>query len=479
MIKLVGKKVGEDCVKTRVVATIGPSSSDKETLKKMAKAGMAVARVNFSHGAHEMHAEVIKRIRDVSKETGIPVAILQDLCGPKIRLGNLPEPVKLVKDSIIKLAIGQHPEAELFTDFEPLPDLVKKDDTILMNDGYVELLALEVTKEIITCKVIVPGTVSARKGINLPDSDTAIEVFTPKDRKDLEFGLQQNVDMVAMSFVDSAKNLIPVKKLMEEYSRVVPVIAKIERPVALTNIEEIMDAFDGIMIARGDLGVEVPPEEVPIIQKKLTKYSNARNKLVITATQMLESMINNPRPTRAEASDVSNAILDGSDLVMLSGETAVGEYPVRSIQMMKRIARTTEGSLLYTYAKDIEKKEVDYTEAIARSAAKIAKDLNAKYILVFSFTGFTALRISKYRPHCPVFAFSSQPDVVTLMSSYWGVWPHLIPPTKQTDDMIREGENILKEKNLVNKGDLIITVSGNAPMKGATNMLKISQFDIG
>lgn len=478
MINLISHKVNENCVKTRIVATIGPSSSDKSTLTEMAKAGMSVARLNFSHGDYNHHREVIKHIREVSQEQGIPIAILQDLCGPKIRLGDLPEPIELKQNSMITLAIGKQPNAELYTDFQDLSRMVTPGDTILLNDGYIELLTIDVSPTRITCRVIVPGIVTSRKGINMPDSDVQTKVFTDKDHKDLTFGLQHGVDMVALSFVDSPDNLLPAREIMKQLSREVPIIAKIERPIALKNIEAIMNAFDGIMIARGDLGVEVPPEEVPIIQKNLVKLANIKNKLVITATQMLESMIQNPRPTRAEASDVSNAILDGSDLVMLSGETASGLYPVRTISMMKRIARTTEGSQLYLYAQDLEKKDFNYTEAITRSAAKIAKDLNAKYILVFSFTGNTALRISKYRPHCPVFALSSQPDVVTIMSSFWGIWPHLIPPTTQIDEMIHSGEEVLLNKGLVEKGDLIITLSGRAPMKGATNMLKISKIGL-
>jgi pyruvate kinase len=474
MIKPVGKK--NKFVKTKIIATMGPSCKNEKVLLKMVKTGMSVVRLNFSHGSHDLHREAIKKIRNISEGEDIPVAILQDLSGPKIRLGQLPKPVELNKNQLIKLSVEKDQEAHLYTDFKPILDIVKKDESILVDDGNIELLVKDVQPSYVICRVKVPGIATSRKGINLPETDIKIPVFTEKDKSDLEFGLEQGVDLVAMSFVESSRDFLPIKEMMEKFSREVPVIAKIERPIALTNIEGIMDVFDGIMVARGDLGVEVPLEEVPVMQKKLIHLANMKNKLVITATQMLESMIDNPLPTRAEASDVSNAILDGSDAVMLSGETAVGRYPVKAVEMMRRIAQTTESSQLYHYSKEQKKDDFNHTEAIVRSAAKIAKDLKAKYIFVYSFSGNTALRLSKYRPHCPVFAFTSQNDVVIKMASYWGIFPYFIPLSPNTDEMIRKGEELLRNKKLVKLGDLVITVSGRSPMKGATNMLKISKF---
>ena len=372
--------------------------------------------------------------------------------------------------------MGKDPETPFYTDYKQLVNIVKKNETLLVNDGYIELKVADIHPAYLLCKVKVPGIVTSRKGINLPESDEPIPVFTEKDRRDLGFGLEQGVDLVAMSFVDSPLNMIPIRETMEKFSLEVPVIAKIERPVALTHINEIMDAFAGVMVARGDLGVEVPPEEVPRIQKELIRLANRKNKLVITATQMLESMIQNPRPTRAEASDVSNAILDGSDAVMLSGETAVGQYPVQAVRMMRRIAQATEGSKLYRYSLEQPKEIFNHTEAIARSAVQIAKDLEAKYIFVFSFSGDTALRLSKYRPHCPVFAFSPQKDVVVKMAAYWGISPHLLPLTTNTDEMMQRGEEVLYNQRKLKPGDLVITVSGQTPLRGATNMLKISTW---
>jgi len=461
-------------LKTKIVATIGPASSDELILRKMMQRGMSIARLNFSHGSYEDHKKTLELIRKISKDIEVPVAVLQDLSGPKIRLSEMDNPVVLKKNSIISLSVDSSIEADLYTEFLLLPKLVKKQDTILLDDGYIELEVVKVKKTIVDCKVKVAGVAKSHKGINLPCSSMSIPVFTEKDKQDLAFGIENGVDYIAMSFVDSPDNIKPVRAMIEKSNLTIPIIAKIERPVALNRIEKIIDAFDGIMIARGDLGVEVSPEFVPIIQKKLIDMANSRNKITITATQMLESMINNPRPTRAEASDVSNAIFDGSDAVMLSGETAVGKYPVKAVEMMKKIAIATECSNLYHYLP--KKSDIESTEAIVKSAVEIAGELKVKYIIVYSFSGNTALKISKYRPPCPVYAFSSQERVVERMNAFWGVYPYHIEHTKSTDEMIIEGENLLKKKKLVQKGDRVIIISGINPKKGATNMLKLSKI---
>lgn len=477
MINQIKKKKGfSNYLKTKIVATIGPASSNETTLQRMIKHGMSVARLNFSHGSYDDHLKNIKSIRNLSKTLNIPVAILQDLCGPKIRLSRMDNPVELKKGKTITLAADASLKADLYTDFKELPQLVEPNDTVLIDDGYIELKVLSVDSRSITCRVTVPGLAKSRKGINLPDTSVSIPVFTTKDKEDLAFGLAQGIDMVAVSFVESAENIIPIREMMETYAheRDIPVIAKIERPAALKNIEKILEAFDGIMIARGDLGVEIPPEEVPVIQKKLINMANDRNKLVITATQMLESMISNPRPTRAEASDVSNAILDGTDAVMLSGETAAGKYPVESVEMMKRIALTTENSLLYNYVIEREKDFFSYTEAIVKSASEMADDLKAKAILVFTRSGNTALLLSQYRPRCPILAFTPHEDAVMKMAAYWGVSPHFIEFVEHTDEMILRGEEHVRKEGMVKPGDLVITVAGVTRMKGATNMLRVS-----
>ncbi len=476
MIRPISKKQNfSRFLKAKIVATVGPSSADEATLLRMIKNGMSVARLNFSHGSHEAHLEVIERIRHISKKEGYPVAILQDLCGPKIRLSQMVEPVALKRNQVIKLSVDKSADADLFTDFFELPSVVKKGDAILLDDGYIELIALEVLADHVVCRVKVPGLAKSRKGINLPDMTASIPVFTPKDREDLAFGLEKGVDLVALSFVETRSDIEPIREMIEASRGNPMVIAKIERPAALRNIQGIVKAFDGIMVARGDLGVEMAPEEVPVFQKKLIHLANTENKLVITATQMLESMIGNPRPTRAEASDVANALMDGSDAVMLSGETAAGKYPVKAVNMMKRIALTMENSLLYDYTVQRQKEQISHTEAIAESATKIASDLKAKCIMVYTLSGNTALLLSKFRPPCPILAFSPYMESVWKMAAYWGVSPHCIDFTPYTDEMILLGEEHVKGEKLVKSGDLVITIAGVTRMKGATNMLRISK----
>ena len=477
MIRQVGKKRGfSKYLKTKIVATIGPASSNEKTLRRMIKNGVSIARLNFSHGSHDDHRRVIETLRKISENQNTPIAILQDLSGPKIRLAKLKEPVTLKKNKLVTLSVNPSLDAELYTDFKELPQLVNANDTILLDDGYIELRAHEIRKDAVKCRVIVPGIAKSRKGINLPDASVSIPVFTAKDREDLAFGLEQGVDMVAMSFVENAGDITPIREMVNRLSpnREVPVIAKIERPSALQNIEKIIDTFDGIMIARGDLGVEVAPEEVPVIQKKIIRMTNFENKLVITATQMLESMMSNPRPTRAEASDVSNAILDGTDAVMLSGETAAGKYPVQAVEMMKRIALTTENSNLYPYFIDRKKEHFSLTEAIVKNASELAEDLQAKVIMVYTHSGKTALLLSQYRPRCPILAFTPHRDTVNRMAAYWGVSPHYIEFVASTDEMIHRGEEHAKTKGLIKPGDHVVTAAGVTLMKGATNMLRVS-----
>ena len=464
-------------IQTKIVATIGPASMGEVVLAKMIRSGMSVARLNFSHGNHDTHRQVIQMVRKVAAEEGKPVAILQDLCGPKIRLTEMADPVPVKLNDTIRLSVSEKNDADIYTDFEDLANIVDAGETILIDDGYLELKVIRVEGQVIICRVMTEGLIKSRKGINLPDLSVSIPVFTEKDKIDLKFGLDQDVDMVALSFVDAGTNIAPVREMIKKVGKKIPVIAKVERPRALEKIDGIIDAFDGIMIARGDLGVEVAPERVRIVQKELIQKANRENKLVITATQMLESMIENPRPTRAEASDVSNAILDGSDAVMLSGETAVGKYPVRAVDMMGRIACRTEKSDLYRH-RWLERKAVhhNHTEAIVKSAAEISSTLGARYILVFSFTGVTALLLSKFRPCCPIIAFTPNEEVVRRMASYWGVIPQRMDFTAHTDEMILRGEELLEARGLVDNGDLVVTVAGVTPMRGATNMLRISEI---
>ena len=471
--------IEKDCntIQTKIVATIGPASLNEDVLARMIESGMSVARLNFSHGDYPTHEKVINMVRKVAAEEGKPVAILQDLSGPKIRLIEMDEPLQVKRDQTIRLGVHESVEADIYTAFEALVEVVHAGDTILIDDGYIELRVESVEERILICKVMTEGLIKSRKGINLPDLSVSIPVFTEKDKKDLQFGLAHDVDLVAMSFVDDGSNIEPIRDMMRKAGKKIPVIAKVERPRALSNIDGIISAFDGIMIARGDLGVEVAPERVPLIQKELIQRANRENKLVITATQMLESMIENPRPTRAEASDVSNAILDGSDAVMLSGETAVGKYPARAVDMMSRIACRTEKSELYR-RRWLERKagQNNPTESIVKSAAQISSTLGARYILVFSFSGVTALLLSKFRPCCPIIAFTPNEEVVRRMAAYWGVIPQRMDFTTHTDEMILRGEELLEARGLVDDGDLVVTVAGVTPMRGATNMLRISEI---
>lgn len=462
---------------TKIICTIGPSSNSEDVLKRMIKNGMSVARLNFSHGTHEDKRSAILRIRSVSAELGIQVAILADLSGPKIRTGNIKNPVIVKKNSVVELGITKGTGKELYTDFKDFGGLVKKKDRVLVDDGMIEMRVISVEKNHVNLKVLNSGVIRSHKGINLPDAGFSIKVFTKKDKEDLKFAIANSVDIVAMSFVDSPGNIIPARRVLKTLKTDIPVIAKIERPQALKNIESIVETFDGIMIARGDLGVEVPLEDVPFIQKKLIKMTSKEKKIVITATQMLESMVRSPMPTRAEVTDVTNAILEGSDLVMLSGETAIGDYPERTVDTMRKIAITTEKSSLFKYASHEMGACSGFNEVIAKGAAEIAMDLKADSIMVFSYSGSTALLLSKFRPPCPIYAFSPNKDVVTRMASFWGVTPVFVEFSSHTDEMISRGEKILKEMKLIGRGDILVTVAGETPMKGATNMVKLLRVE--
>jgi pyruvate kinase len=465
--------------KTKIVATIGPSSSSRAVLRKMISAGMNVARLNFSHGEYAKHEKVIQHIRSLSKEMDKPVAILMDLQGPKIRTGTLEkgEPVLLKRNAIVRITTKDIPggTAELFsTAYKKLPKDVGAGDTILLDDGLIELRVLSTTRDTVKCKVVQGGILNEHKGINLPGIPVSVPSLTEKDRMDLEFGIREAVDYIALSFVRRANDLKRVKSILKDGAARIPVIAKIEKPEAVSNLDAILDVADGVMIARGDLGVEMRPEEVPTIQKRIIRRAIAVNKPVITATQMLETMIARPVPTRAEASDVANAIIDGTDAVMLSGETAVGKYPVRTVRMMSKIATEAEGSPFMHYNLQFERDPKDLiTHAVAQSATNILHELNAKAILAFSVSGRTSKLISRQRPAKPVFSFSPSVEVFKRLSLVWGIVPFLIPPMSDAKQIIQAGEDILLKKKLLKQEDLIIVVTGLALKTGSTNMIKI------
>ena len=455
--------------KAKIVATLGPASHTVESIQRLMLAGMNVARLNFSHGSHEEHAGFIQTLRSVSEGLNHPLSILQDLQGPKIRVGDLPQPIDLAAgDSVTLYAQEDRPPGgkglAIPVDFPELFLLVHGGERILMDDGHVELKVDRVEARTLRARITVGGNLTSHKGINLPGVALTIPGFTEKDRSDLEFGISHNVDMVAMSFVRTAGDVTVVRKAMEDINKegLCPLlIAKLERPEALDNLDEILEVSDGVMVARGDLGVELPPERVPIAQKRIILEANRCRKLVITATQMLDSMIVNPLPTRAEASDVANAIFDGTDAVMLSGETASGAYPVESVTMMDRIVREAETNFPdWGRFKASDSATEDDAIAITRAACELAHDLNVSAIAVFTQTGRTALLMSKMRPLVPIFAFTPVRQVHQRLAGMWGVDPYIVPMGATLRDMVNTADDTLVGADLVRKGKQVVVISG-------------------
>lgn len=457
----------------KIVCTLGPSSNTKETIKALVKAGMNVARLNFSHGTHDDHSHLIDIIRDTSDEMGVPLTILQDLQGPKLRIGKLPQ-------GIINLKAGDQvtlsssktfvtDQKDIFIPFE-VPDLhkaVKPGNHILLDDGHLEMEVQSITGDRIEAVVILGGDLKSNKGVNLPGANLTFPSFTEKDRADLEFGLSKHVDMVAISFVKNAGDVVAVRDAIRDLApdpaaRKTPIIAKLERPEALENLDEIMAVTDGVMVARGDLGVEMSPAGVPIAQKEIIANANAHARLVITATQMLDSMINNPRPTRAEATDVANAVFDGTDAVMLSGETAAGKYPLESVQMMDAIIRKAEENRL-RWGKPVLESELQTTSdavSITRAAKALAEDRNVVAIIVFTQSGRTARLMSKARPDVPILAFTPEMTTYHQMGLFWGVTPLLVPHADTLETMIKHVETALATTTDLQAGQQVIVISG-------------------
>ncbi len=457
--------------KTKIVATIGPSSLKEDVIYEMISKGMRVARLNFSHGDRKFQKNAIEMIRRVSDRLEIPVAILADLQGPRLRVGDLKEDIVLKEGETVELFdIGK---CGIEIPFSVIFEGIKEGDRILFDDGRIKILITEKGKDKLKGKVIQGGRLKARKGINLPDTELSLPALTEKDIEDLKFALEEGIDIVALSFVKDGSDVHEVRKVLRDKD--LPVIAKIERPVAYKNIDSILENFDGVMVARGDLGVEMEIEMIPILQKEIIKKANQKGKLVITATQMLESMVENPVPTRAESTDIANSILDGTDALMLSGETAVGKYPSKAVEYMAKIANATEENLRIDSFCCPE--EMTPAFSISSASVRVAKDVNAKLIMVFSVSGATAIIISKMRPVCPVIAFTPEESVRRKLSAYWGVFPLLLKTHASTDQMIEIGEKILKDKGLVRKDETIVIVAGKTPAKGATNMLKVERIE--
>lgn len=467
-------------IRTKIVATLGPASSSREKIENLILAGASVFRINFSHGDRESHAATIESVRKVSRKLEVPVAVLADLQGPKIRTGKTPGdlPIELRKGNRVELAAGKGESNEkvIHVGYPPLVDEVGVGKDILINDGAIRLKVVKKDKPRgrLICSVQNTGEYSSGKGVNFPDIELSLPALTAKDRKDLAFALTQEIDYIALSFVRHAEDLKPLHRAVKKSGKPVGIIAKIEKPEGVRNAEAILSTVDGIMVARGDLGVETSAQDVPVYQKRLIDGANHKGKLVIVATQMLESMIKSPRPTRAEASDVANAIFDGTDAVMLSGETAVGQYPIRAVTMMTDIAATAENSEYYPRDPvDLSLREYYPPDAICEAARWAATDLGGAPIVVFTRSGNTAFYLSKLRNFSPIYAFTPEPATARAVSLAWNVRALEYGIQKDVVELIAGAENILLKRQLVRPGDLVVFVGGTLPVTGATNFLRI------
>lgn len=471
--------------RTKIVCTIGPNTSSPEGLRQLAEAGMDVARLNFSHGSHEQHALVVARLRELSRERGRPLAILQDLSGPKVRVGAVAgDGAVLLAGGEVTLTLDDVPgdahEINL-----PIPEIfeaVEAGTRLMLDDGLLELRVKAKRAGRLVCQVVVGGRLTSHKGVNVPGVSLPIASVTDKDFEDLRFGIAQKVDYVAASFVRSANDIAILRGLCEASRVKIPLIAKIEKHEAVDNIDSIMEAVDGIMVARGDLGVEMPIDEVPVIQKMLIRKANAAGKPVITATQMLDSMIRNPRPTRAEVSDVANAIFDGTDAVMLSGETAVGAYPNDAVGLMHKIAVHTEASPEFAKILDDKTRTPapragSVTDAIGEATCDIAQDLGCAAILTATTTGRTARVVSRYRPRTPIMAATDLPDTYQRLALIWGVYPVMVGMVADSDTMIQVCIDAATGCDMVRTDDTVV-VTGGVPVgrPGSTNFIKVHRI---
>jgi pyruvate kinase len=462
--------------RAKIVATLGPATSSYDDIRAIIDAGVDVARMNLSHGSYDVHEGVYANVRQASADSGRAVAVLVDLQGPKIRLGKFADgPHDLEVGDVFKITTDEILGSKEIcgTTFKGLPDDVKAGDPLLIDDGRVKLRVLETDGTVVTTEVVVAGTVSNNKGINLPGVAVNVPALSDKDEADLRWGLQLGADLIALSFVRDADDVVRVHEIMAEEGRKVPVYAKIEKPQAVDNLEAIIDAFDGIMVARGDLGVELPLEAVPIVQKHAVELSRRMAKPVIVATQMLESMISSPIPTRAETSDVANAVLDGTDAVMLSGETSVGEYPVITVQTMARIVASTEEHGLERIP-PLGTRPRTQGGAITLAAADVAEFVQAKFLCVFTESGDSVRRMSRLRHSIPILAFTPNEAIRRRMAISWGVQSYLVETVTHTDAMFAQVDDILLGNDLAESGDKVIVIAGSPPgIAGSTNDLRV------
>lgn len=463
--------------RAKIVATIGPASRTRENLKKAIEAGMNVARLNFSHGSHAEHLEVLKNIRELSTELNRPVAILQDLQGPKIRVGKLKNgKVNLVSGAKVKISttLELGDENTLTTDFKELPQACKPGTKILLDDGLIELTVLQVAHDYVTCEVVYGGELLDRKGMNLPGAQLSVECLTEKDLLDLEFGLKNNVDYIALSFVRKSDDINKLRGIIEKNKPGTRIVAKIEMYEALQNLSDIIQASDAVMVARGDLAVETGQAQLPFWQKQIISLCNEMGRPVITATQMLDSMVENPRPTRAEITDVANAVIDGSDALMLSAESASGKYPFKCIQTMSEIISEVERSGDIYYDISLESEFMDVAESIAASASVSALKLNAPLIVCVSTTGKTATQISAFRPRSQIIAATHVPETLNRLELVWGIHTLLVKRYSDAEETIEQIRDVLLKKDLIKPGEKFIVTMGMPVAKGAkTNTMRV------
>jgi len=461
---------------SKIVCTIGPATRSPRMIRKLIEAGMDVARLNFSHGSHEEHAQSFAMLREAANRFQKPVAILVDLQGPKIRTGALAGGgtvlLRAGQEFVITTAKVLGDSTRVNTTFHPLPREVHAGDRILLSDGLIELRVEKTTHSEVICQVVNGGVLGEHKGINLPGAKLHVPALTEKDRADLRFAAAQGADYIAVSFVRRPEDILLAKSLVKRTKKKIPVIAKLEKPEAIENLDKILEVSEGVMVARGDLGVEMSPERVPVVQKEIISRAREYRRPVITATQMLESMTENPRPTRAEASDVANAIFDGSDAVMLSAETATGKYPVAAVTMMARIIEEAEASI-HEFPRPASHERLKVAETVAELVCHASRELHMKLIAVFTHSGFTARLVSRYRPLVPIIAFSPEAETRRRMALLWGVTSRTIVDIKKIDGLAAIAEKRLMEERLVRKGDVIGIVAGT-PMgiHGTTNFMK-------
>ncbi|MBD3291279.1 MAG: pyruvate kinase [Armatimonadia bacterium] len=467
---------------TKIVCTLGPATDTEEMIAALADAGMDVVRLNFSHGDHNTHSKVIRRVRKVARENDCEIAILADLQGPKIRVGKLVDGDPVILNSgdnvIIDVEAEKGDAHRLSTTYPELAHDVRSGERILINDGLVELRVLRTTDTTVVCDIVYGGPVREHAGINLPGARISAPTMTDKDLRDLQFAVEQGADYIALSFVRSAEDIRKVKRAIADLGAETPVVGKLEKPEALEELEEIVSVSDVIMVARGDLGVETSAGKVPVLQKRIIVECSRQRVPVITATQMLESMTNNPRPTRAEASDVANAVFDGTDALMLSGETAIGKYPAETVKTMRTIATIAEKELRRSDATAaaplVGMDFLDFADSVARAAADTADILNAEVIVAFTQSGSTARLVSKCRPRMPIIAATPLPETARRCSLYWAVQPLLIEPVNDTDEMITNVDVQLRGLEICKEGDVIIITAGTPiGRRGTTNTMKV------